>query len=137
MILGQAPAAVLAGLAMALRMTPLGGISPDEKARMMIMVIGSLTVAPEALAAVMAASLEHVHRSRREPGCISHAVHRDAENPNRLVFVEEWADMAALQVHFAVPASNSFAALMSKHAIEGPEIAIFDANLVRRIGGRK
>lgn len=102
----------------------------------MIMVIGSLTVAPESLETVMAASLEHVHRSRLEPGCISHAVHVDAENPGRLVFVEEWADMTALQAHFVVPASNTFAALMSQHATEGPEIAIFDANLVRRIGGR-
>ena len=103
----------------------------------MIMVIGSLTVAPEALDTVMAASLEHVHRSRLEPGCLSHAVHLDGENPGRLVFVEEWADMATLQAHFVVPASNGFAALMSKHAIEGPEIAIFEASLVRRIGGKK
>jgi hypothetical protein len=50
-------------------------------------------------------SLEHVHRSRKEPGCISHAVHVDCENSLRLVFIEQWADRAALSIHFAVPAS--------------------------------
>ena len=53
-------------------------------------------------------SLEHVHRSRKEPGCISHAVHVDCENPLRLVFIEQWADRAALLTHFAVPASRDF-----------------------------
>jgi len=43
-----------------------------------------------------------VHRSRSEPGCISHAVHVDCENPLRLVFFEQWADRAALLAHFAV-----------------------------------
>jgi quinol monooxygenase YgiN len=29
-------------------------------------------------------------------------------NPLRLVFVEQWADRAALSAHFAVPASRDF-----------------------------
>ena len=54
-------------------------------------------------------SRQHVERSRAEPGCIAHAVHRDAENPLRLVFVEKWVDMAALQLHFCVPPRGSSA----------------------------
>ena len=34
----------------------------------------------------------HVRRSRTEPGCLFHAVHRDVEEPLRLVFVERWVD---------------------------------------------
>jgi quinol monooxygenase YgiN len=37
-------------------------------------------------------SREHVHRSRKEPGCISHDVSIDAENPLRLTFFERWSD---------------------------------------------
>lgn len=105
--------------------------------RDMLMVIGSLTVTPADFDIVMQASLDHVHRSRLEPGCISHAVHVDAENPCRLVFVEEWADMAALHAHFAVPESQAFGALMARHAIDGTGINILEATLIRRIGGKK
>ena len=38
-------------------------------------------------------SLEHVHRSRAEPGA-SRMRHVDCENPLRLVFFEQWADRA-------------------------------------------
>ena len=55
----------------------------------MILVTGSFTTKQEHLASALALSVEHVHRSRSEPGCIAHAVHQDAENPLRLVFVEE------------------------------------------------
>ena len=69
----------------------------------MIVVTGSVTARRETFEETRLLSLEHVHRSRSEPGCISHAVHVDCENPLRLVFVEQWADRAALATHFAVP----------------------------------
>ena len=62
----------------------------------MIVVTGSVTARPDSFDEVKRLSLEHVHRSRTEPGCISHAVHVDCENPLRLVFFEQWADRAAL-----------------------------------------
>ena len=74
----------------------------------MIVVTGSVTAREDSLDQVRALSLEHVHRSRQEAGCISHAAHVDCENPLRLVFIEQWADRAALLAHFAVPASRNF-----------------------------
>jgi quinol monooxygenase YgiN len=62
----------------------------------MIVVTGSVTAREDCFAEVRKLSLEHVHRSRKEAGCISHAVHVDCENPLRLVFIEQWADRAAL-----------------------------------------
>ena len=35
-------------------------------------------------------------------------VHRDVEDPLRLVFLEHWTDVDALRAHFAVPASAAF-----------------------------
>ena len=43
---------------------------------------------PETLPEVLRLSLEHVNRSRLEPGCLLHSVHRDVEDPNRVVFLE-------------------------------------------------
>ena len=74
----------------------------------MIVVTGSVVARQDTFDEVRRLSLEHVHRSRSEPGCISHAVHVDCENALRLVFIEQWADRAALLAHFAVPASRDF-----------------------------
>ena len=80
----------------------------------MIVVTGSVTARQEAFEEARRLSLEHVHRSRTEPGCISHAVHIDCENPLRLVFIEQWADRAALLAHFAVPASRDSCARLRR-----------------------
>lgn len=93
----------------------------------MILVTGSIVARPDTFDTLLEHSLEHVERSRKEPGCISHAVHRDVENPLRLVFAEQWADKAALAAHFAVPASGGFVKAIRQLAAEAPEIHIYDA----------
>lgn len=97
----------------------------------MIVVVGSVLVRDGRMAQAQELSLEHVHRSRTEPGCISHAVHVDCENPNRLVFLEEWADHASLQAHFKVPASRQFVAALSECAAEAPKMASYQAEKTR------
>jgi quinol monooxygenase YgiN len=93
----------------------------------MIIVTGSIVARPESIEPLLALSLDHVRRSRDEPGCELHAVHRDAENPLRLVFVEHWRDEAALRAHFAVPASRAFVKAAAKLADGAPSMQIFDS----------
>ena len=73
-----------------------------------IVVTGSARATSETIDEMIEVSLVHVRRSRTEPGCLFHAVHRDVEEPLRLVFVERWATREALQAHFAVPESTEF-----------------------------
>ncbi len=96
----------------------------------MILVTGTVVATAAAVDEILQLSLDHVRRSRAEPGCISHAVHRDAENPLRLVFVEQWADDAALKAHFAVPASRGFGKAVAALAAEPPTIQIYRAEAV-------
>ena len=96
----------------------------------MIVVTGSVTARQDSFDQVRKLSLEHVHRSRKEPGCISHAVHVDCENPLRLVFVEQWESASALQAHFAVPASRDFARSLRPLA-ENVTLEVYDANPVK------
>lgn len=93
----------------------------------MIVVLGSVLVQPDKLTEALALSQAHVRRSRTEPGCIAHALHIDAENPQRLVFVERWADQAVLQAHFKVPASGQFVAALSSLLSEPPEMTVYEA----------
>lgn len=93
----------------------------------MIVVLGSVVTMEGRTDEAWALSLEHVHRSRREPGCVSHAVHRDAEDPRRLVFVETWASREALWAHFQVPASKAFGKAMAGLADAPATLEIYDA----------
>jgi len=93
-------------------------------------VVGSVVVKEGTMAEVLTLSREHVARSRGEPGCISHAVHLDAEKPNRLVFVEEWQDRASLQEHFRVPASRAFGQALTRLATEPPQLTVYEASKV-------
>src|SRR3954466_2349055 len=99
----------------------------------MIVVTGSVTARPDSFDQVRKLSLEHVQRSRGEPGCLSHAVHVDCENPLRLVFVEEWESREALLTHFAVPESRAFVKSARALAVEASPIAIFDANRIDKL----
>ena len=93
----------------------------------MIVVTGSVTARQDSFEQVQKLSLAHVHRSRSEPGCISHAVHVDCENPLRLVFFEQWADRAALLRHFAVPTSRDFVKSLQALAAAATSIELYDA----------
>jgi quinol monooxygenase YgiN len=95
-----------------------------------ILVTGAIVATAATFDEALKLSLEHVRRSRAEAGCISHAVYRDAENPCRLVFVEQWADAEALKTHFAVPASRAFVKAVGALAAELPTIQIYRADVV-------
>ncbi len=96
----------------------------------MLIVTGSATARPDSIAEMTAPALEHVHRSRAEPGGISHEVHIDAENPLRLTFLERWADDAALAAHFAVPASKDFVRRLRELSASSGAIEIYHTTRV-------
>lgn len=96
----------------------------------MILVTGSLEGTAETIDRLIALALDHVGRSRREDGCISHDVHRHVEQPDRLVFIEQWRDMDALLAHFAVPESRAFVAQAAALASKPPTIAIHEATAI-------
>lgn len=97
----------------------------------MIVVTGHATAPPETFEEMRRISLEHVHRSRAEPGCLEHGVYVDAENPLRLHFFERWADAAAIRAHFAVPASRAFAKQLRALAADPGAMAVYEADKIR------
>ena len=90
----------------------------------MLVVTGTVTGRPDTLDEMLAAALEHVRRSRTEPGCLQHGVSIDAEDPLTLVFYEEWEDRAALEAHFRVPGSLAFMQAMRSLAASQTQMKI-------------
>ena len=93
----------------------------------MIIVTGSVTAKPDRFELLLEACLAHVHRSRTEDGCISHAVRINTENPLRLAFFEEWRDMAALKAHFVTPGVAELMAAIREHAASSEKITTYTA----------
>ena len=93
----------------------------------MIIVTGSVRARPEDLDEVLRLSLEHVRRSRTEPGCLLHSVHRDVEDPLTVVFLEHWADRDALATHFEVPASLEFVGAVAALSTTAPILDLYEA----------
>jgi quinol monooxygenase YgiN len=98
----------------------------------MILVTGSILAREEAFDDVLRSCLEHVERSRKEPGCISHDVHVDCQNPMRLFFFEQWADEAALRTHFAVEGSKAFVRSLKGRIVESSGTKIYRAESIQR-----
>ena len=94
----------------------------------MIIVTGSIQARADTVDELRRLSLEHVARSRAEPGCIEHGVAIDADDGLRLVFFERWADRDALLAHFKVPASREFGAQAARLAARPPDLAVYDAS---------
>ncbi len=92
----------------------------------MVLVIGRVTCEPGNREALAAACERMQEASRREEGCIRYGFFVAVEDPNSLVAVEEWADRAALDRHFAEPHLQEFAAELGKLVSERPEVAIHE-----------
>jgi quinol monooxygenase YgiN len=96
----------------------------------MIIVTGSIQSRPEDLEELLAISLEHVHRSRAEPGCVVHSVHQNVEDALTVVFFEQWKDRESLAAHFAVAASRQFVSAVTALATTPPTISIYEATAI-------
>ena len=96
----------------------------------MIIVTGVIQARADTLEALRAASLEHVARSRAEPGCLEHGVAVDVNDGLRLVFFERWSDRIALDAHFRVPAARAFAAEAARLAAQPPQLHVYEASEV-------
>jgi quinol monooxygenase YgiN len=97
----------------------------------MIIVTGTVTAKPDTIARMTREALAHVHRSRGEPGCISHEVAIDPENALRLIFLERWEDAAALKTHFRVPESRAFWRTLQDLAAEPGAMHLYEASRIK------
>jgi quinol monooxygenase YgiN len=95
----------------------------------MLIVTGSVEARPDTIDRILELGLAHVQRSRLEPGCILHSIHRDVENEFRVVFIEQWVDGKALEDHFHVPASGEFVREAAALALRPPEMSIYEVEV--------
>lgn len=99
----------------------------------MILITGTVVVAPENRAAFLAAAKRQVTGSRSEAGCLGYSCNEDVMAPNTFTFVERWKDQAAVQFHFAQDYSRAFVGEMQRLALNQPVVAIHEVAGTREL----
>jgi len=67
----------------------------------MILITGTIRVAPDSLAAARPAMERMIAASRAEPGCITYSYAEDVLEPGLIRVTELWTDRQCLDRHFA------------------------------------
>src|SRR3954454_22254495 len=92
----------------------------------MILVIGRVRCADEQRDELVSLLETMQTEARREDGCLRYGFFAAVEDPLSFVAVEEWADRAALDRHFAQPHLREFARGLLELVAETPEVAIHE-----------
>ena len=98
----------------------------------MILVLGNITASPARFPEALALSQAHVRRARGVPGCISHAVHIDSDDPLRLVFIERWADQDNIWAHVNSPETRAFVKALAGCVVSATPTEFFEAHPIQR-----
>jgi quinol monooxygenase YgiN len=86
---------------------------------MPVVVVATLTAKPESVDTVRAACTAAIEEVHSEPGCQLYSLH---QKDNVFVFVEQWADEAALQTHSTAPAIGKLFGAIGEHLDGAPDI---------------
>jgi quinol monooxygenase YgiN len=102
----------------------------------MILITGTVVVAPEKRTAFLEVARQQVTNSRTEEGCISYHCGEDAFAAGTFTFLERWRDAEAVQIHFAKDYSIAFVSEARRLAANSPVIEIHDVANVRNVTPR-
>src|SRR5687768_15858146 len=94
----------------------------------MILVLGTVKLAPDKLAGAREGMAKMVTASRAEPGCIAYAYAQDVLDPETIHIVEKWRDRDALKAHFATPHMAEWRGVMGALGLTGRDLRIFESD---------
>ena len=94
----------------------------------MIIIMGTVKLAPDRLDAAKPAMRRMVDASRAEPGCIAYAYAQDLLDPETIHIAEQWQDRAALTEHFATPHTAEWRGVMGSLGLTGRDLRVFESD---------
>ena len=81
----------------------------------MLKVIAEDFIKPEYVETVIPLYRELISATKEEPFCIAYDLYIDEKDPGHFVFIEEWADHAALDAHCASEHFRRLVPLIDQH----------------------
>lgn len=94
----------------------------------MILVLGTVKLAPERLAGAIGAMGKMVTASRAEPGCIAYSYAQDLHDPETIHVVEKWRSREALTEHFATPHMAEWRGVMGGLGLSGRDLRMYETD---------
>ena len=96
----------------------------------MLVVTGTVEVAPEGVETAAKAAQEMVAETVKEPGCLIYEFSQILGHSNHFRVYEEWESQAALEAHMATPHMAKFQAALGQAGVAA-------ADIYRIVGGEK
>ncbi|RMH03389.1 MAG: antibiotic biosynthesis monooxygenase [Planctomycetota bacterium] len=93
----------------------------------MHVIAAELRAAPGRREELLALCRRMLAPSRAEEGCLSYRFFVDPDDPERVLFFEEWRDRAAIDRHFATPHFRDFQARTADLIDAEPVLRIYRA----------
>lgn len=101
----------------------------------MIVVTGTIEVAPASRETAIQLAASMAQATRKEPGCLSYGFYTDIEAACRFHIYEEWTDQAALDAHFATPHMAEFSAGLGTIEVLAADVNKFEGGPKSPVGG--
>lgn len=101
----------------------------------MILVTAKIEATADTISAMQSAMAAMEKASRAEAGCHDYTFSVELNDPTCLRITERWADMAALEAHFAAPHMQVFRAAMAAHPPKSVQATFYEAREVAPPGG--
>lgn len=101
----------------------------------MIIVTGEVRFGPGEVDRISEKLNETVAATRAEPGCEHYSYAVDLADPNLLHISERWADMPAIERHFATPHMSELTAFLGKAKVEAISIKAYEATYLKTLMG--
>ncbi len=98
-----------------------------------IIIAGTVDVAPERREAALEASKVHMKATRAFPGCLDYVWSADPMTPGRIYVFERWASRKELEAHFAGPHFIAMRDTIAAHVICGLDVAKYKVDLTEGV----
>ncbi len=92
----------------------------------MLKVIAEDFIKPEAIEIVLPLYRELVEKTKREELCIAYDLFIDQKDPGHFIFIEEWPDRAALDIHCGTEHFTRLVPRINAHQRRAPIIILMD-----------
>lgn len=94
----------------------------------MLIVAAKITAAPGKRDAFIAAAQPCIAATRKEDGCHLYELYASTENPDKLIYYEQWESRAALDRHLVAPHMKEFAKAKEEGGLQigDAELGIFE-----------
>ncbi|MCW1874420.1 antibiotic biosynthesis monooxygenase [Erwinia sp. INIA-01] len=93
----------------------------------MLKVIAEDFIKPEHIDTVLPLYRELVAATKKEPLCIAYDLFIDEKDPGHFIFIEEWPDRAALDVHCATEHFQRLVPAINQYQRQDGRIVLMDA----------